>query len=90
MDPIVKFVEKLLPLTPQFPVSAAAYDVRVHRELCHFSRPGPASDATVSTALGRIVVKMAELLMNSAIPSEGSMRASWPRLRNSYYANRMG
>ena len=25
---------------------------------------------------------MAELLMNSAIPSEGSMRTSWPRLRN--------
>ena len=25
--------------------------------------------------------------MNSAILSEGSMRTSWPRLRNSYYAN---
>ena len=26
--------------------------------------------------------KMAELLMNSAIPGEGSMRTSWPALRN--------
>ena len=31
---------------------------------------------------GRVVVKMAELLMNSAIPSEGSMQTSWPALRN--------
>ena len=26
----------------------------------------------------QIVVNMAELLMNSAMPSEGSMRTSWP------------
>ena len=31
---------------------------------------------------GRPVVKMAELLMNSAIPSEGSTQTSWPALRN--------
>ena len=36
---------------------------------------------------GRIDGKMAELLMNSAIPSGGPMRTSWPKLRNSYYAN---
>ena len=33
---------------------------------------------------------MAELLMNSAIPSEGSMRTSWPALRNGYLTNQMG
>ena len=49
MDPIVKFVEKLLPLTPQFPVSAAAYDVRVHRELCHFPLPVTGTEAGSSS-----------------------------------------
>ena len=32
-------------------------------------------------------IAMANFSVNSAIPSEGSMRTSWPRLRNSYYAN---
>ena len=32
----------------------------------------------------RTVDRMAELLMNSAIPSEGSMRTSWPALCNGY------
>ena len=39
---------------------------------------------------GRIVGTMAELLMNSAIPSEGSIRTSWPALRNGYWANQGG
>ena len=34
--------------------------------------------------------RMAELLMNSAIPSEGSMRTSWPALRNGYWATQTG
>ena len=45
------------------------------------------SGVAVSTVQGRIVVRMAELLMNSAIPSEGSMQTSWPALRNSCCAN---
>ena len=57
---------------------------RLYIKLCHFSRPRPELGATLNTALGRTAGKMAELLMNSAIPSEGSMRTSWPRLRNSY------
>ena len=58
-------------------------DGRFYIKLCHFSRPEAVTAAAASTALGRIAVKMADLLMNSAIPSEGSMRTSWPRLRNS-------
>ena len=65
-------------------------DGRLYPKVCHFSRPRPELGATVSTALGRKVGKMAELLMNSTIPSEGSMRASWPRLRNRGYANQTG
>ena len=30
---------------------------------------------------------MADFLVNSAVPSEGSMRTSWPALRNGYCAN---
>ena len=41
----------------------------------------------VSTGLGPESRRMAELLMNSAIPSEGSMRTSWPGLRNLCCAN---
>ena len=41
----------------------------------------------IKYGVGGMNDQMAELLMNSAIPSEGSMRTSWPRLRNSYYAN---
>ena len=63
---------------------------RVYTKLCHFSRPGPELGATLSTALVRIIIKMAELLMNSAIPSEGSMRTSCLVLRNGYCANQMG
>ena len=40
-----------------------------------------------STGLARIGGRMAELLMNSAIPSQGSMRASWTALRNGCCAN---
>ena len=43
---------------------------------------GPKLGTTTSMSLGRIAVKMAELLMSSAIPSEGSMPTSWPALRN--------
>ena len=51
---------------------------------------GPKLGATTSTSLGRIAVKMAELPMNSAKPSEGSMRTSCPALRNGHYANQRG
>ena len=47
----------------------------------------PALEHAANTELKRISGEMAELLMNSAIPSEGSMRTSWPRLRNSYCMN---
>ena len=60
---------------------------RLYIKLCHFSRPRPELGATLSTALVRIVVEMAELLMNSAIPSEGPIRTSSPELRNPYCAN---
>ena len=40
-----------------------------------------------STGLARIGGRMAELLMKSAIPSEGTIRTSWPALRNPYCAN---
>ena len=46
--------------------------------------------AAVSTAQGSVAPKMAELLMNPAIPSEESMRTSWAALRNGYYANQNG
>ena len=52
-----------------------------------FGRPGPELGAAASTALARIGSEMAELLMNSAIPSEGPMRTSWPALRNPCCAN---
>ena len=39
-------------------------------QVCHFSRPGPELNPAASTAFGRIDGRMAELLMNSAIPSE--------------------
>ena len=55
-----------------------------------FRGPGPELGAATSTALGRIGGNMAELLMNSAIPSEGSMRTSCPALRNGYCANCVG
>ena len=45
-------------------------DGRFYIKLCHYSRPRPEFEATVSMALDRIVARMAELLMNSAIPSE--------------------
>ena len=35
---------------------------------------------------GGPAVRLAELLMNSAVPSEGLMRTSWPSLRNSQYS----
>ena len=60
---------------------------RVCAKVCHFSCPGPELGTTVSADLGRIAVRMAELLMNSAIPSEGSMRTSWPALRKPCCAN---
>ena len=62
-------------------------DGRFYIKLCHFSRPEAVTAAAASTALGRIAVKMADLLMNSAIPSEGSMRTSWPALRKPCCAN---
>ena len=62
-------------------------DGRLCHKVCHFPRPGRELGADASTALGRTAVKMAELLMNSAIPSEGSMRTSWPALRNPCCAN---
>ena len=45
---------------------------RVYTKLCHFSRPGPELGATLSTALVRIIIKMAELLMNSATIESGA------------------
>ena len=41
-------------------------DGRFRSKVCHFSRPGLELGATASAALGRISVKMAELLMKSA------------------------
>ena len=38
----------------------------------------------------RVSAVLAELLMNSAIPSEGSMRTSCPALRNGHWANHGG
>ena len=58
------------------------------RKSAIFGALAPKLGATGSTALRRIAVRMAELLMNSAIPSEGSMQTSWPALRNQCYANR--
>ena len=55
---------------------------RLQRKVCHFSYLGPEVDAAVSTALELIGGKMAEFISNSAIPREGSMRTSWPALRN--------
>ena len=63
---------------------------RLVPKVCHFSRPGPELDATVSADLGRVAVRMAELLMNSAIPSEGSIRTSSPALRNPCCVNQTG
>ena len=63
---------------------------RLQRKVCHFSYLGPEVDAAVSTALELIGGKMAEFISNSAIPREGSMRTSWPALRNPYYANQRG
>ena len=47
-----------------------------------FRAPGLLRAPPQARHWGRVVVKMAELLMNSAIPSEGSMQTSWPALRN--------
>ena len=63
---------------------------RLQRKVGHFSCHGPVAVAAVSTELGRTVVRMAELLMKSAIPSEGSMRTSCPALRNGGCANHSG
>ena len=63
--------------------SMADFDVKSAIELC----PGPELGTTVSADLGRIAVRMAELLMKSAIPSEGPIRTSWPALRNPCCAN---
>ena len=41
----------------------------------------------VNRRRGTIAVSMAELLMNSAIPSEGAMQTRWPALRNLCWAN---
>ena len=65
-------------------------DGRFHSQVCHFSRLGPELDPAASTAFGRTEGKMGDLLMNSAMPSEGSMRTSWPALRNGCYANQRG
>ena len=40
---------------------------RVCRKVCHVSRPGVVPAAAVNTALGWIVVVMAEFISNSAI-----------------------
>ena len=45
---------------------------RLCRKVGHFSRQGSELDATVSTVLGWIVVKMAELLMKSVIVELGA------------------
>ena len=46
---------------------------RLCRKVGHFSCPGAVPVAAVSTALGRIVGRMAELLMKSAIVELGGM-----------------
>ena len=43
----------------------------------------------MSVVLARRDVRMAELLMKSAIPNEGSIRTSWPALRNDGWANEL-
>ena len=40
---------------------------RVCRKVCHFSSPGPELGTAASAALSRIAVRMAKLLMKSAI-----------------------
>ena len=49
---------------------------RVYIKLCHFPRPEAVTAAAASTALGRIAVKMAELLMNSAIVRLGLLSSN--------------
>ena len=67
------------------PVWFAMADFERKSAIFHTLRP--ALEPAANTELKRISGEMADLIPNSAIPSEGSMRTSWPRLRNSYYAN---
>ena len=73
-----------------WPRSARYDNGRFYTKLCHFSRSGPESAVAASTVVGRTARRMAELLTNSAIPSEGSMRTSCLALRNGYWANHSG
>ena len=50
----------------------------------------PALEHAANTELKRISGEMAELLMKSAIPSEGLIRTSWPALRNPCCVNQTG
>ena len=70
--------------------TAVKVNGRLPFKLCHFSRLGTLQQMAVSTALGRVGGKMAELLMKSAISSEGSMRTSRAALRNGCCANHDG
>ena len=54
-----------------------------------FCARGVPADAT-SAEPERGAPEMAEFISNSAIPSEGSIRTSWPALRNGDYANQNG
>ena len=62
-------------------------DDRFHAKVCHFPTLGRFHPLLQARREGWTGGQMAELLMNSAIPSEGSMRASWPKLPNRRCAN---
>ena len=55
-----------------------------------FRAPGRGLAPPQARRWGRVGGKMAELLMKSAIPSEGPIRTSWPALRNPCCVNQTG